>query len=305
MDFQVIVTTMCSLLIIVIAGYFSHKRGIINEEFERKLSGFVIKVTCPALLISSTMGDKMPDREHIPMLLLVSLLTYVILIPLAYIQPVLMRVRRDLRGMYSFMLTYSNVGFIGYPVVASIFGSDAVFYACILNVFNTITVFIWGVMFISGENLKDGFRFRLFVSPAMIATYISVIIVVLNLHTPKAIAMPLSILGNMTVPSSLIVIGAALAEIPTRKMVGTPHIFIMCFLKLLVLPLLVYYAMIFIGVDTRISSINMILIAMPVASFGTMFCMQMGKDETTMSQGTFWTTLLSVVSIPLLAMLIA
>jgi predicted permease len=296
---------MCSLFIIVIAGYFSHRRGIINEEFERKLSGFVIKVTCPALLISSTMGDKMPDREHIPMLLLVSLLTYVILIPLAYVQPVLMRVKRDLRGMYSFMLTYSNVGFIGYPVVASIFGSDAVFYACTLNVFITITVFIWGVMFISGENLKDGFRFRLFVSPAMIATYISVIIVVLNLHTPKAIAMPLSILGNMTVPSSLIVIGAALAEIPTRKMVGTPHIFIMCFLKLLVLPLLVYYAMILIGVDTRISSINMILIAMPVASFGTMFCMQMGKDETTMSQGTFWTTLLSVVSIPLLAMLIA
>lgn len=305
MDFQVIATTMCSLIIIVIAGFVSHKRGIINEEFERKLSGFVIKVTCPALLISSTMGDKMPDREHIPMLLLVSLLTYVILIPLAYIQPVLMRVKRDLRGMYSFMLTYSNVGFIGYPVVASIFGSDAVFYACILNVFNTITVFIWGVMFISGENLKNGFRFRLFVSPAMIATYISVVIVILNLHTPKAIAMPLSILGNMTVPSSLIVIGAALAEIPTRKMVGTPHIFIMCFLKLLVLPLLVYYAMIMIGIDTRISSINMILIAMPVASFGTMFCMQMGKDETTMSQGTFWTTLLSVVSIPLLAMLIA
>ena len=305
MDFQVIATTMCSLFVIVIAGFFSHKRGIINEEFERKLSGFVIKVTCPALLISSTMGDKMPDREHIPMLLLVSLLTYVILIPLAYIQPVLMRVKRDLRGMYSFMLTYSNVGFIGYPVVASIFGPDAVFYACILNVFNTITVFIWGVMFISGENLKNGFRFRLFVSPAMIATYISVIIVILNLHTPKAIAMPLSILGNMTVPSSLIVIGAALAEIPTRKMVGTPHIFIMCFLKLLVLPLLVYYAMIMIGINTHISSINMILIAMPVASFGTMFCMQMGKDETTMSQGTFWTTLLSVVSIPLLAMLIA
>jgi len=305
MDFQVIATTMCSLIIIVIAGFISHKRGIINEEFERKLSGFVIKVTCPALLISSTMGDKMPDREHIPMLLLVSFLTYFILIPLSYIQPVLMRVKRDLRGMYSFMLTYSNVGFIGYPVVASIFGSDAVFYACILNVFNTITVFIWGVMFISGENLKNGFRFRLFVSPAMIATYISVIIVILNLHTPKAIAMPLSILGNMTVPSSLIVIGAALAEIPTRKMVGTPHIFIMCFLKLLVLPLLVYYAMIMIGIDTRISSINMILIAMPVASFGTMFCMQMGKDETTMSQGTFWTTLLSVVSIPLLAMLVA
>ena len=64
MDFQVIATTMCSLIIIVIAGFVSHKRGIINEEFERKLSGFVIKVTCPALLISSTMGETILHGPH-------------------------------------------------------------------------------------------------------------------------------------------------------------------------------------------------------------------------------------------------
>lgn len=304
MDFEVILTTMCSLFVIVIAGFFSHRSGLINEEFERRLSGFVIQLTCPSLIIASTMGDKMPDRNHIPVLLLVSTITYAILISLAYVLPLLMRVKNDLRGMYSFMLTYSNVGFIGYPVVASIFGQDAVFYACILNVVNTITVFIWGVMFISGDSLKEGFRFKLFLSPAMVATYISVLIVAFDIHTPKAIAMPLTLLGNMTVPASLIVIGASLAGIPARKMVGTPQIFMMCVLKLLLLPVMMYYIISACGIDTRISAINMVLIAMPVASFGTMFCMKMGKDETTMSQGTFWSTLLSVASIPLLAMLI-
>lgn len=295
---------MCALFVIVIVGFISHRMELIDCHFEKKLSGFVINVTCPALIIASTMGDKMPDRSHIPILLGVSIMTYTLLISLAYVLPYIMRVPRDLFGMYRFMLTYSNVGFIGYPVVASIFGPEAVFYACILNIANTLTVFVWGVMFISGESLKEGFNFKLLLSPAMVATYISIIVVYMGLQTPKPIAMPLSMLGNMTVPASLIVIGASLADMPPRKMMGTPHIFMMSALKLIILPLLTYFIFTAIGIDSHIASINMFLLAMPVASFGTMFCMKMGKDETTMSQGTFWTTLLSVASIPLLAMLV-
>lgn len=295
---------MTALFVIVIAGFISRRVGLIDEIFSKKLSTFVINLTCPSLIIASTMGDVMPERDRIPQLLIVSTLTYVVLISLAYILPWCMRVKRDLWGMYRFMLTYSNVGFIGYPVVASIFGPETVFYASILNVANTITVFIWGVMFISGETMKEGFKWKLFYSPAMIATYVSIILVCTGVHTPKAIAQPLTLLGNMTVPASLIVIGSSMAAIPSRKMVGTPHIFLMCFLKLLVLPLVVYYLFVAIGINPHIAAINMILIAMPVASFGTMFCVKMGKDETTMSQGTFWTTLLATASIPLLTQLI-
>lgn len=295
---------MTALFIIVIAGFISRRTGLIDEVFSKKLSTFVINLTCPALIIASTMGDVMPQRERIPVLLVVSVLTYVVLISLAYVLPWCMRVKRDLWGMYRFMLTYSNVGFIGYPVVASIFGPEAVFYASILNVANTVTVFIWGVMFISGESMKEGFHWKLFYSPAMIATYISIILVCAGVHTPRAIAQPFTLLGNMTVPASLIVIGSSMAAIPAKKMVGTPHIFLMCGIKLILLPLLLYYLFTFIGVERHVSAINMILIAMPVASFGTMFCVKMGKDETTMSQGTFWTTLLATASIPFLTQLI-
>ena len=304
MDFKVIITQMVALFAIVIVGFVCKKKGLMGGDFDKKLSNMIVQVTCPALLIASTMGDVMPKRELIPMLLVVSALTYVFLISLAYIIPRFMPVKKDMRGMYSFMITYSNVGFIGYPVVASIFGQEAVFYAAILNVANTITVFIWGVMFINGDSFKEGFNFKLLRTPAMIATYISVIIVCLGWQAPKFIGQPMALVGNMTVPASLLIIGSSLAGIPTKKMVGTPSTFIMCALKLLILPLILFHLLIAIGIDHQVSAIDTVLIAMPVASFGTIFCLKYGKDETAMSQGTFWSTLLSVVSVPLLVMLL-
>ena len=294
---------MIALFAIVIVGFVSNKIGLLGGDFDRRLSLFVIQVTCPALVLASTMGDRMPDRSHIPVLLLISAVTYTILIILAFILPRLMCVKRELRGMYSFMLTYSNVGFIGYPIVASIFGSDAVFYACILNVFNTLTIFIFGVMFITGEGFKEGLNWKLFRSPAMIATYISIIIVCTGWQAPRCIAQPVTLVGNMTVPASLLIIGSSLAGIPVKNMLGTPHTFIMCALKLVGLPVLLFWLFSLCGIDHRLNSINMIIIAMPVASFGTMFCLRYEKDTTAMSQGTFWSTLLSVISIPLLAMI--
>lgn len=303
MDILSVATQMVVLFLLVLAGFVSHKCGLMGGEFDKRLSNFVIQVTCPALIISSTMGENLPDRSHIPVLLGVGILTYTVLIALAYVIPRCMPVRREDRGMYSFMLTFANVGFIGYPIVASIFGQHAVFYACILNAPNTLTVFIWGIMFVTGQR-QGSFRWQLLCSPAMIATYISIIIVAAGWRAPEIIAKPFGLLGGMTVPAALLVIGSSIGGIPARRMAGTPGTYIMCVFRLLLLPLGIYYLMSAIGADHEVSAINAVLVGMPVASFGTMFCMKYGRDETVMTQGTFLSTLLSVASIPLLAALI-
>lgn len=303
MDITQVATQMAVLFALVLAGFISRKCGLVGGEFDKRLSNFIIQVTCPCLIVSSTMGDTMPDRSHIPALLGVGLLTYALLIVLAYVLPRLMPIRRSERGMYSFMLTFANVGFIGYPIVASIFGQSAVFYACVLNAPNTLTVFIWGIMFVTGQRL-GGFRWQLLCSPAMIATYLSILIVAAGWRAPEVVARPLSLLGGMTVPGALLVIGSSMAAIPARRMVGNAGTYTMCLFRLLLLPLAVYYLMTAIGADHLVAAINATLIGMPVASFGTMFCMKYGRDETVMTQGTFVSTLLSVASIPLLAMLI-
>lgn len=304
MDIQTVAIQMVALFLLVIAGYVSRKCGLMGQDFDRKLSNFVIQVTAPCLVIASTMGDVMPDRSHILPLLGVGAATYAVLIALAYVLPRFMPVKETDRGMYSFMLTFANVGFIGYPIVASIFGHSAVFYACILNAPNTLTIFVWGVMFVTGDKAGK-FNPKLLLSPAMIATYISIVIVAFGWRAPEFIAQPFTLLGNMTVPAALLVIGSSIGGMPVRQMAGSVGIYVMCVFRLLLLPVGLFYLFRLFGVDPQIDAINAVLIGMPVASFGTMFCMKYNKDTTVMTQGTFLSTVLSVVSIPLLSLIIS
>ncbi len=304
MDFNTILEQMAVLFTVVIAGYISGKCKLMDQTLSKKLSALIINLTCPCLIIASTMGDKMPERSLIVPLLIVSTLTYVILLCIASYLPKWFGVKKEEEGIYSFMLAFGNVGFIGYPVVSSIFGPEAVFYASVLNVANTFCVFVWGAQFIAGKD-EEHFHWNRLISPAMIGTYISIIIVAISLPTPQVLSRPFILIGNITVPGSLLIIGYSISQIPSRKMAGSPRIFLMAVLRLIILPLFVMTIFKTINVfDDKIVNINTMIIAMPVASFGTMLCFKLGKDETIMAQGTFITTLLSLLTIPLVSLLL-
>ncbi len=303
MDIQAVATQMAVLFLLVVAGFASRKLKLMDEDFDRKLSNFVIQLTAPCLIISSTMGDTMPDRSRIVPLLAVGCITYAVLIAVASVLPRALPVAREERGLYSFMIAFANVGFIGYPIVASIFGQSSVFYACILNAPNTIAIFVWGVMFVRGTS-AGRFDWRLLLSPSMVATYLSVAIVCAGWRAPQFLAQPVTLLGNMTVPASLLVIGSSIAGMPLRRMAGCRATYMMCVLRLLAVPVGMFYLIRLLGFDTHAAAVNAVLVGMPVASFGTMFCMKYGRDVTRMAQGTFLSTLLSMLSIPLLSMLL-
>lgn len=289
------------LFIIVIIGYFLRKKGTINHEFNKQLSSFVINISCPCLIVASVMTDSHPDASLIIPLIVLSFATYAFLIAIAFILPRYMPIDHADDGLFGFMLTFGNVGFIGYPVVASMFGGNAVFYASILNFPNTLLVFAIGTLFISGNYKHVHFDPKILISPGLIASYISIIIVVFDINTPQAINQIVTLLGNMTVPSALIIIGSAMAQIPLKKMMGSKAIYIMAAIRLIILPYIILQTCRALGVDELISNINAIIIAMPVASFGTLFCIKYGKGEEIMAQGTFITTLLSVLTIPIVS----
>ncbi len=120
------VEVMVILFIMVILGYVLYKLGYMGDKFEQKLSAIVIDVTCPALILSSVMGSEIPDRSLILPLLVTGFLTYILLLVYGFLVPRFITQDRDARGMIGFALMFANVGFIGYPIVASIFGVKAV-----------------------------------------------------------------------------------------------------------------------------------------------------------------------------------
>lgn len=296
-----IITQMLILLLLVVAGFISNKCGLTGGDFDRRLSNFIINISCPCLILSSVMGDTIPDSSLIVPLLLVGFVTYAVLFGVSWLLPRYFVRQADVRGMYSFMLMFGNVGFIGYPVVASIFGHQAVFYASLLNVPNTLFIFVVGTVFVLGDGQKMRFNPRTLYCPGMIASYLSIAIVALGWESvPRVVAEPLRLLGNITVPGALLVIGSSMAQIGRHHVLGSPRTYVMAAFRLLAIPVAVYMLSRAVGVDETVNRINTVLIGMPVASYGTMFCLKYGRDEGEMVRGTLITTILSVVTIPLL-----
>lgn len=294
---------MVMLFTMVILGYTACKLGYMGDKFDKKLSSIVVDITCPLLVLSSVMGDEMPDRSLILPLVGVGFLTYIILLVFGFWVPRFISKNHDDQGMIGFSLMFANVGFIGYPIVASIFGPKAVFYAALLNVPNTFFIFTAGVMLVKGEYSIRQFNPKVLLSPALIGAFIAALLVAFGVHTPEMIARQITMVGNITVPAALMIIGSSMARLPLREIIGSGKVYATSFLRLVIVPLSVYFLFRLCGVNTLINNINTVVIAMPVASFGTMFCMKYGRNPSLMTEATFITTLFSIVTIPLITLL--
>lgn len=294
---------MVMLFTMVILGYTACRLGYMGDKFDKKLSSIVVDITCPLLVLSSVMGDEMPDRSLILPLVGVGFLTYIILLVFGFWVPRFISKNHDDQGMIGFSLMFANVGFIGYPIAASIFGPKAVFYAALLNVPNTFFIFTAGVMLVKGEYSIRQFNPKVLLSPALIGAFIAALLVAFGVHTPEMIARPITMVGNITVPAALMIIGSSMARLPLREIIGSGKVYATSFLRLVIVPLSVYFLFRLCGVNTLINNINTVVIAMPVASFGTMFCMKYGRNPSLMTEATFITTLFSIITIPLITLL--
>jgi len=297
------ITVMLTLFAIVVVGYMAGKWGYMGGTFDKRLSKLVIDITCPALILSSAMTGQLPDRRLILPLLLVSVITYAVLAVVAWNIPRFLTKHSGDEGPMGFAIMFGNVGFMGYPVVASIFGHEAVFYAAVLNVVNTFTVFTIGTMLITGRDKVEEGRFqkKVLYSTPMLSAYLTMLIVALEIdNIPDFISQPLTMLGNITVPAALLIIGSSMSHLPLRAMLGNQSVYITTFIRLVAVPLSMYYFCMFLGFSPFVVAVNTVVIAMPVATYGTILCLRYGKDTTFITEVTFITTLLSMITIPLL-----
>jgi len=294
-----------TLFAIVIVGYVAGRLGYMGGEFDKKLSSLVINFTCPALILASAMTGELPDRRLILPLLGISTLTYILLTGVAFLLPRFLTKKKDDEGIVGFALMFGNVGFMGYPVVASIFGQQAVFYAAVLNVVNTFAVFTIGTILIVGDlSDKRHFQKKVLYSTPMLSAYLAMLIVALGIDgIPGVISQPLTMIGNITVPAALLIIGSSMSQLSARSMLGNMTVYSTTVFRLLLIPIGLYYLCSALGFDSYVVNINTLVVAMPVATYGTILCLKYNRDTTLITETTLITTLLSMITIPLLTIL--
>lgn len=311
MNFISVLIKMVELFLVMIVGYIANKGKLFDREARLKVTKLVLNVTLPATILAAVMTqDNLPGASQIAQLLLVAAGSYLILFAGAFIFTKCLCVDQRQQGIYQFMFIFGNVGFIGYPVTQAIFGNRAVFYTSVFNLPFNLLVYSIGVGLIQKsaadqtEGQTNKLSWKMLVSPCMIACYISLLMAFCNVQGPAFLGDTCDMIGDITTPAALMIIGSSLADMKIKEMFGNIRIYVFALLRLIIAPLLTFAIFRTWIQDELLLGIAVIVAAMPVATNGTMLCLQYKGDEHLMAEGTFITTLLSMITIPLLAMAI-
>lgn len=305
MDFISITNRMLSLFLIMVVGYIMRKAKVIDEAANVRYTKLVLNITVPAQIITSFVSSRgiVPVSEVFSGFGL-SIAVFVVYFLLAGIFLVALRIPKEQKGTYAFMALFSNVGFMGYPVITAIFGDGAMIYAVIVNVIFNIIVYSAGIALISGGSGEFRFNPGLLLNMPLISSVLSFLLYFAGISFPETVMVSLDYLGNVTTPVAMLVLGSTIAGMPVKELFDDWRIYVFTAFRLLAIPLAVYFILsrVPVGADLMKGTL-IILSAMPVATNTTMLAIEYNGDVRLASKGIFFSTVLSVITIPFMAML--
>lgn len=301
MNIVEIFTIMIVLFSIILLGYSINKLKILDEKTNNKLSELILKLTTPALIINSALGQSPSiSRKEIITILLLGIGLYLFLIMFARLIVTVFQMKDENSGIYQLMIIIANTGFIGYPVLSALYGNSSIFPFSILHIPFNIVLFSYGIYITQKgkENIK--FDIKSAVNPCVIAALISLLIFLLEIRVPEIFNRIFGLIGETTIPLSMLLIGSFLASINIKDIFIDFKIYIISIIKLLVLPFIMYFlSKLFIDNNLIIAYLTLSG-ALPTGPSIMIMVNQYSQNEDKAAVGVFITTILSIVTIPLI-----
>lgn len=286
------------MLILIGIGVICAKTKLISEASNKDLSKFVLQVVNPVVIFMSY--QKPYKAELAKNLLLTFVISVAAMAGLIILSYVFVR-RKDKREfeIERFSSVYSNCGFMGIPLVSALFGDEGVFYlTAFITVFNLI-VWTHGVILISGE--KDFKQVvKVFYSPTIISIILGLITFFFEIRIPDTAASALGFIKDVNTPMAMIVSGVTMAGTNVPKLLKNYRVYYVCFLKLLVMPLILAVPLALVGVlDSKVGMTVLVAASAPPAAMCTLLSIRYGKNSIYASEIFTAGTILSVVTLPL------
>lgn len=299
-----IVSTICKLFFALAIGFFLNKKQILDAVTNKKLSYIVMQVALPCMIVSSV-ANTQGDKADVLKLLIMGFVVYACLPVISYLLVKCLHVSNNERGIYQVMFMFSNVVFMGYPVAATLFGSECIFYICIFHMPFNLLYFTYGNYLITkgSENIAR-LSIRQIFNNGIIASIISLVIYISNIQMPDTITVVLSFIGNIATPVSMIVIGATIGGYVLKEVFKEKKLFIVTLIRLIVFPILTYLIMSLAGFEGVMRGVATITLGMPIASVVSMTCTEYECNEKIASMSVVISTIFSIVTIPIMLILL-
>ena len=300
---MILLQQMIVLFIYMMIRCFCCKKDYLNIEASNKISWIVVNIANPGLIINAAVnGDGAVAGKELFRITGLAIILFVSLILVGLVVPVLFRIPKEQRGIFNSMSTFNNIGFMGFPIISATFGNEALLYASVFVLPFNALIYTYGISKIGGKGSK--FEFKKMLNIGVIACLISLIICVFQLQVPEFVKTTTAGLSDLTAPLSMMVIGMSLTQMDLKEMFMDVKLIGFSLFKLLVIPVFGMLVVMRLIDNEMLQSVCMIMMATPAASITVMLAQQYNGDVEMASKGVALTTVLSVITIPIVSAIV-
>ena len=301
-DMKSLLTMQGMMFLMILIGAGLRKIQIVTTEGRRSMTNLVVNLVLPCnILYAFSSADASAFRS----MLVVVVMAFLIQLVWYLLSKVLWRdMQENRRGVMRYAFQFSNCGYLGNPVIEGLYGAQGLVYASVFLL--PVRLFMWSVGLECFQEEAGSFRKtirRALTHPCVLATILGVLWMFFPIKLPDFLYNTISGFNQCLTPLTMLVIGFIMAETDLRKMF-CKDLFVITALRLLIQPMLVLAVCRLLNLETLVAEVVTVLVSMPVANTTALLASQHDCDYTFASNVVVFTTLVSMITIPIYGLLV-
>ena len=300
--FSILTAQIGMFVIYMLAGVILIRTRVMNRENLEVISKFVIKLALPVMIFINTVnGVERKTLFHSLSIFLIAGIMYICLFLLSYISGVFFHLHGNHRQLYSAMSVFGNVGFMGIPIVTSIYPENGILYVSVFSIVDQLFLWTLGVKLTAPEG-EGKFDLKKLVNPASIGIIVALFMILTGLKLPTLLNTGLQKIGSTATPLAMIYLGGIFACVPMKNGLRRGELYGIVFAKMLLVPMIMYGMMGAFGIAGDVRLTIALIAGMPVMASIAM--MVTSSDSEYAMGGIFITTICSLVTLPLVCLIL-
>lgn len=291
---------------LVLIGFLGTRRGLLSEDFSKKASWLVMNVFLPASIFNSiTDGIGQLSVRQLPHILLMMTLFIAVSYVVSRLLIQLIGRRAEDPALLELSISAMNTLLVGLPILQGVYGSMAVLYTGMSNLPFNFFLYTYGVWRLSstGSEHQGGIHLRNMFTLCLGATVLGLLFFCFGIPVPGIAKRFLSFSSGATIPLSTIIIGITTGSEDIRAAFRDKRVYLVCLVRLIVIPLLVWLAMRPLTADVLLLKTCVVLAACPTAVVVPILALQHGHEPTLGSNSVIVSTILGLVTMPAIILL--
>ena len=302
-----ILNSLAGIYLMLIPGFIFARKHILSQEQITGVCSLILYLTWPCMVVNALQLEfSFSVLFNAGRIILVA----VCVLATAYLISRLVAKIAHLKGgrpyLFAYMLTFANTGFMGLPIIRTIYSGEALFYAATYDTSEDIFIFTVGILLIqmAGGHYEKRIQFKKLISPGLIALLIGVALFLLKIQLPPLLKDTIGTIGSSTSMLAMFYLGFRLGEMDMKSLFGDKDAYLLCGLKLLLMPMLMFlFIKLFIPQPSVMWEIVLVQNSMPPAANAVIMSTQYNGDVDFASKGVLLATTLSILTIPIFAIL--